>query len=213
MKKTNTKKSASTKKSPVAAKAVTPVVTETTKKKVAVKKSAPKKTSPAKTTVKKTVAPKVAETKKPVQKKVTPVKKVAPVKKAAPTAPKVEEKTTSHVAEKSHKEEAHEGVKMLGIFHFVANVISGGTFGIIVVLAYFLWKKSELSQLEKETCFEILNFNISFLLYTLVLAISVVGIVLIPFLALAYLVLLVLGFMSHLNGKNYKYSLVIRFLP
>ncbi len=207
MKKINTKKSTSTKKSPVAAKAVAPVVTETTKKKVTTKKSAPKKGASTKTTAKKTIATKkVAEAKKPAPKKVTLTKK------SAPTAPKVETKTPSHVAENVQKTEAHEGVKMLGIFHFIANLISGGTLGIIVVLAYFLSKKSELSQLEKDTCFEILNFNISFLLYTLVLFISVVGIFLIPFLALVYLVLLVLGFVSHLKGKNYKYPLAIRFL-
>ena len=207
MKKTNTKKSTSTKKAPVAAKAVTPVVTETTKKKVAIKKSAPKKTSPAKTTAKKTVVPKkTPEVKKPAQKKVA-------IKKSAPTAPKEETKITPHVAEKVQKEDSHEDVKMLGIFHFVANIISGGTLGIIVVLAYFLWKKSELSHIEKATCYEVLNFNISFLLYTLVLAVSVVGIFLIPFLALIYLVLLILGFVNHLKGKNYQYPLVIRFLP
>lgn len=101
---------------------------------------------------------------------------------------------------------------MLGILHLAANIISGGTLGIILVLGYYLLKRSELSQLEKETCFEILNFNISFLFYAFVLTISVVGIILLPLVILAWLVLLILGFMGHLEGKNYRYSFVIRFL-
>lgn len=199
MKKTNTKKSTSTKKSPVAAKVATPVVSQP------VKKSAKAKAPVSKTPTK-------AKASTPTVKTATPKK--APAKKSAPKKPSVvhaepiEAKKESPSATKTTK----DGVKMLGILHLAANIISGGTLGVILVLGYYLLKRSELSQLEKETCFEILNFNISFLFYAFVLTISVVGLILLPLVILAWLVLLILGFMSHLEGKNYRYSFVIRFL-
>lgn len=202
MKKTNTKKSTSAKKAPVAAKVATPVVSQPVIKKTVKSKvvAAPKK-PPVKaktlTSSVKTTAPKKTPAKKPAPKKSSPVAHV---------------QSTEAKKETWATKTTKDGVKMLGILHLAANIISGGTLGIILVLGYYLLKRSELSQLEKETCFEILNFNISFLFYAFVLTISVVGIILLPLVILAWLVLLILGFMGHLEGKNYRYSFVIRFL-
>ncbi len=155
--KTNTKKKSSPKKTPaVAAKA--PVA-----KKVAVAKSAPAKAPATKTPVpKKAVTTKKAPTKvAPAAKKAVPTiaKKTAPKKVTAPAAPKAE--SSSH----SLSETSKEGVKMLGILHLVGNLFSGGVLGIILVIIYYFFQHEKISRLEKEACFEIINFNLSFILY------------------------------------------------
>ncbi len=196
MKKTNTKKSTSPKKTPIAAKVATPVVSESVAKKATKSKSASVKKAPVKAKKSTTSSPKTTPAKKDISKKSSPLHPVS----------------TETKKESGETKTTKDGVKMLGILHLIANIISGGTLGTLLVLGYYLLKKSDLSQLEKETCFEILNFNISFLFYAFILTISMIGIILLPLLILVWFVLLILGFMSHLEGKNYKYSLVIRFL-
>lgn len=186
------------------------------------KDASAKKKSPA--TAKKAAAKKVPDTKKTgvslAQKK--PTTKTAPVapKKAAtppvvstPPTPKIQKKPQP--ASQAATPSAKEGVKMLGILHLIGNLVSGGTLGIILVVAYLLIRKNELSPLEKETCYEIINFNLSFLLYALIATaaiIIVIGIILLPVVAVTGLVLMILGFMRHLLGENYRYPLIIRFI-
>ena len=83
---------------------------------------------------------------------------------------------------------------MLGILHLVGNLLSGGTLGIILVIIYFLVKKDELSELERQTCFEIINFNLSFIVYSFVAACTIVliiGVVLFPLVLVIWLVLMI----------------------
>ena len=147
----------------------------------------------------------------PVKKVAT--KKIAPKKEtlvASEAAPKVETKKSS-----PSQTSGKEGVKMLGILHLVGNLFSGGVLGIILVVLYLVIRKNELSQLEKETCYEIINFNLSFILYTFVAACSMIlliGFVLLPVVVITGLVLMVMGFLRHLVGENYKYPFIIRFV-
>lgn len=188
MKKTNTKKSAPVKKAP---------------SKVPAKKAPAPKVVASKTTKKTVVAQKA-----PAPKKAAPaVVKKAPVKKSVPA---VAQKSTPATAMTSK-----DDIKNLGILHIVGNILSGGTLGIILVLLYLLFKKESISQLEKETCYEIINFNLSFLVYGFVaggLIILVIGIILLPIVFVTWLVLLIKGFTEHLQGKNYKYPFIIRFV-
>ncbi len=191
--KTNTKKKSSPKKTPaVAAKA--PVA-----KKVAPAKKAPAKSvSPKKTTSPKKVTP----TKAPIKtttsvKKAAPatVKKIAPKKIASPS-PASQTKTDSHTETKSVVTSTpKEGVKILGVLHLVGNILSGGALGIILVIIYYFFQHEKLSRVEKETCFEIINFNLSFILYMGVavgLVFAIIGIVLIPVVWITWFVLLIL---------------------
>lgn len=146
---------------------------------------------------------------------VTPApKKVAKKSPSAKTvtAPKVTTKVphsvTSHSSEK-------ESVKLLGILHLVGNIISGGLLGIILVVIYYLIRKNTLSLAERQTCFEIINFNLSFMLYGFIsglLIIVLIGLLLLPIVLLTWFVLMILGFVKHLSGENYTYPLIIRFL-
>ena len=196
MKKTNTKKSTSTKKSPASKKASPSTSSASTTKKIV----APKKTVVK--SVEKTPTPAVKKTapKKSVTKKTPPP--VAQVVKSVPTPTKTSDK------------DAHDGVKMIGILHLIGNLLSGGTLGIILVIVYYIFQKEKISTLERDTCFEIINFNLSFLIYSFVAGFSVlfiIGIVLFPIVVITWLILMIMGFFHHLEGKNYRYPFIIRF--
>lgn len=191
------------------------IKTNTTPKKSTAKKAAPKKTTAvaAKKTVAKkttTVAQKATvATQKTAPKKTTPKK--SPVKKIAPSV----EKVTAPSVKKSTNSSGVEGVKMLGILHLAGNLLSGGTLGLILVVLYYFVQKNKLSTLEKETCFEIINFNLSFIVYAFtaaVLMIVLVGFLLIPIVLLTWLILMIVGFLKHISGENYKYPFIIRFV-
>ncbi len=191
------------------------IKTNTTPKKSTAKKAAPKKTAPvaAKKTVAKkttTVAQKATvATQKTAPKKTAPKK--SPVKKIAPSV----EKVTAPSVKKSTNSSGVEGVKMLGILHLAGNLLSGGTLGLILVVLYYFVQKNKLSTLEKETCFEIINFNLSFIVYAFtaaVLMIVLVGFLLIPIVLLTWLILMIVGFLKHISGENYKYPFIIRFV-
>lgn len=191
---------------------------------VSAKKSPAPKTAPKKTSApKKTVTP----TKKTVAKKETPVTETAPkksskkvssstktpsAKKSAPVQ-KTAQKTSTSKTDAAAA--SREGVKMLGILHIVGNILSGGTLGILLVLGYLFFKKTELSSLERETCYEIINFNLSFIIYSCIAGVLVfllIGFVLLPLVVVTWIVLMIMGFLEHLQGKNYKYPFVIRFV-
>jgi len=58
----------------------------------------------------------------------------------------------------------------------------------------------------------ILNFQLSYLLYFLLLIVTCVGILLIPILAIMMAVLIVIAIIKSLNGESWRYPLSIRFL-
>lgn len=151
--------------------------------------------------------------------KKTTSKKIPAVKKAASKVP-----VTTSPAD-GQKSNPKEGVKILGILHLAGNILSGGLLGIVLIIIYLLVKKEELSKLEKETCYEIINFNLSFIIYTFIagiifgvgifLMVVLIGFILLPFLPIVYItwiVLMIIGFLEHLNGVNYKYPFIIRFI-
>ncbi len=182
------------------------IKTNTTTKKSTAKKAAPKKSAPKKTAP---VAQKATTAPKKTAPKKSPVKKVA-AKIVEPLA----EKTTP-VVKKSAPSSGQEGVKMLGILHLAGNLLSGWTLGLILVVLYYFVQKNKLSQLEKETCFEIINFNLSFIVYGFIafaLIILIIGVLLVPVVLITWLILMIVGFIKHLSGENYKYPFIIRFV-
>jgi uncharacterized Tic20 family protein len=188
------------------------IKTNTTTKKSTAKKAAPKKSAPKKTAEKKTspVAQKATTAPKKTAPKKTAPKK-SPVKKVVPPV----EKVAAPSVKKSTNSTGVEGVKMLGILHLAGNLLSGGTLGLILVVLYYFVQKNKLSQLEKETCFEIINFNLSFIVYAFtaaVLMIVLIGFLLIPVVLLTWLILMIVGFLKHISGENYKYPFIIRFV-
>jgi uncharacterized protein len=175
----------------------------TSQKEVA-KPAVAKKSAPAKKVAKKSSPAVVTPAPKKVAKKSPSTKTV--------TAPKVTAKAPHPASSTSSPK---EWIKMLGILHLVGNIVSGGLLGIILVVVYYMTRKNTLSSLEKETCFEIINFNLSFMFYTFIsgcLIIILIGLLLLPAVLIAWFVLMIMGFMKHIAGENYQYPLIIRFL-
>ena len=58
----------------------------------------------------------------------------------------------------------------------------------------------------------IINFQISIAIYSIVLFLTCVGIVFIPFLGIASIILIIIAIIKALNGEQWTYPLAIRFI-
>jgi len=68
------------------------------------------------------------------------------------------------------------------------------------------------SRLVDEAGKNILNFQISIAIYCLILFLTCVGIVIIPFIGIAVVVFIIIAIIKALNGEQWTYPLAIRFL-
>lgn len=107
-----------------------------------------------------------------------------------------------------------EQIKIIELIHIVANILSGGVLGIAGVAIYMLMNK-EMRPEAKNICYDIINFNLSFIIYFIAafLAIFViVGIFILPVLWIAWLILMITGAVKHFAGERYTYPMVIQFI-
>ncbi|MBC7503603.1 DUF4870 domain-containing protein [Candidatus Gracilibacteria bacterium] len=105
-------------------------------------------------------------------------------------------------------------IKIIEIIHIVSNFLSGGLLGVICIGGYLLLNK-QVSPEIRDICYDIINFNLSFIIYTTLGFISIlllIGIILIPIIYAVWIVLLVLGAVKHLAGERYVYPLTITFI-
>jgi uncharacterized Tic20 family protein len=110
---------------------------------------------------------------------------------------------------------------MLGHLSALTGLLTGGIGNIVGPLIVWQVKKDSLPFAAAEAK-EALNFNISWLLWTLalwivtgILMLVIVGFLLIPVLALlgvAWLVLTIIAGLKANEGKAYRYPLTIRFI-
>ena len=107
-----------------------------------------------------------------------------------------------------------EQIKIIELIHIIANLLSGGVLWIIGVLAYMLINK-ELRPEAKSICYDIINFNLSFIIYFIAGFLSLfilVGILILPVLYIAWLILMIIGAVKHFAGEKYTYAMVIQFI-
>jgi uncharacterized Tic20 family protein len=111
---------------------------------------------------------------------------------------------------------ANKDDNMLGVVcHLLSFAGFAVPFGnILGPLVLWLVKRAESPFLDAVGK-EVVNFNISWSIYMLVAAFSIlalVGIVLFPLVALAWLILVILGAVNASNGKFHRYPLTIRLI-
>ena len=73
----------------------------------------------------------------------------------------------------------------------------------------------ELKPEAKSICYDIINFNLSFIIYFIVGFLSLfilIGILILPVLYIAWLILMIIGAVKHFAGEKYKYAMVIQFI-
>ncbi len=96
----------------------------------------------------------------------------------------------------------------------IMHVLALIGFGLISTLIIWLLKKDESAFLNKAGK-ELLNFQISLLIYFLVsfvLCLVIIGFVLVGVLAIASLILTIIGLIRATEGKIYRFPLTIRML-
>ena len=81
---------------------------------------------------------------------------------------------------------------------------------IAPLIMWLLFK--EKSQLVNDSGKNILNFQISIAIYTLVLCFTCVGAVLVIFVAIAAIILIIIAIIKALNNETWVYPLSIRFI-
>ena len=81
----------------------------------------------------------------------------------------------------------------------------------IAPLVMWLMYKNK-SRLVDEAGKNILNFQISITIYCIVLCLTCVGIVLVPFVGIATLIFIIIAIIKALNGEQWTYPLAIRFI-
>ncbi len=98
--------------------------------------------------------------------------------------------------------------------HLSALVTVVGVPSLVGPLVVWLIKKDQLPFVDDQGR-EALNFNISFLIYGVVAAISMfvlVGFLLLPIVIIAWLVLVIVAAVRASGGERYRYPLTIRFI-
>ncbi len=101
--------------------------------------------------------------------------------------------------------------KTLGIVMHVLCLVG---FPIIGPLIIWLIKKEQSQYLDSQGR-ELLNFQISYLIYAFaafLLCFVLIGFVLLPVIAIAMIVLTIIGIVSAAEGKVYRFPLTIRML-
>ena len=58
----------------------------------------------------------------------------------------------------------------------------------------------------------ILNFQISIVVYSLILLLTCIGIALLPFIGIAAIILIIIAIIKALNGETWRYPLTVRFI-
>ncbi|MDR2917434.1 MAG: DUF4870 domain-containing protein [Tannerella sp.] len=81
---------------------------------------------------------------------------------------------------------------------------------IAPLIMWILFK--DKSRMVDEAGKNILNFEMSFYIYSLVLCITCIGTVLVPFIAIAAVIFIIIAIIKAVNGETWPYPLTIRFL-
>lgn len=112
------------------------------------------------------------------------------------------------------KNETKETIKFLEIIHLASNLLSGGFLGVICIGLYLLMNK-DIAPEVKTVCYDIINFNLSFIIYFIVGFVSLlllIGFILLPVVYGTWLILMILWAIKHFAGERYMYPFVIKFL-
>lgn len=109
--------------------------------------------------------------------------------------------------------------KFLDKEHLIMLVMAAAIFLFNIVgfiVCYFVWKEyAKESNYLYRNGKNLLNFHISYALYTFIAGLSIIaliGIVIVPILSIAYLVLTILGMIKYGLHEDYEYPFVIRFI-
>lgn len=140
-------------------------------------------------------------TKKSISK--TTTKKAPATKRATPIAANKAPTTNTWLSNSA----------IMWLLHLVGWIL--GSRWWLAVIIYYIIKKENFSKQDMDIFYNIINFNLSFLLYAIISAMLVVILIGIPMLAVvsvAYIVLLIISSFSYIWDKPYKIPFSIQIL-
>ena len=120
------------------------------------------------------------------------------------------EKNTTNISNK----ETSSQIKIVWLLHFLWNIFSGGILGTLLVIWYLLIN-NDLEEKTKAVIYDIINFNLTFIILLAIAFISMfilIWFVLLPIWAIIWFVLLIIGFIKHLAWDRYEYPMTFTFL-
>ena len=115
--------------------------------------------------------------------------------------------------EKNTKKETSQ-IKIVWLLHFIWNILSGWILWTLLVVWYLLIN-NDLNKNTKTVIYDIINFNLTFLILLAIawiLMIILIWILLLPIWAIIWFILLILGFIKHLAWDRYEYPIMFTFL-
>lgn len=153
--------------------------------------------------------------KTPARKTAATSKKVAIKKPAAPKKPIVVKKTVTQQSSATAAIGAGwlSNSVIMGLLHLVGWIL--GSRWWLAVIIYYIIKKENFSKQDMDIFYNIINFNLSFLLYGIISAMLVVILIGIPMLAVVtvtYIVLLIISSFSYISDKPYDIPFSIQIL-
>lgn len=92
--------------------------------------------------------------------------------------------------------------------------LSGLFIMIFPPLLIYIWKRPEIPEMQSHFK-EVMNFQLSMLIYilgSLILVMAVIGVILLPLLGVLSTAIIILNTIKVMNGDPYKYPLAIQFL-
>lgn len=107
-----------------------------------------------------------------------------------------------------------EEIKLVWLIHIIWNILSGWLVWTLFVVGY-LFLKENIDQKVKNVCYNIINFNLSFIIYfaiSFALIFVLVWFITTPILWIIWLVSIVLWAIKHLAWEDYEYAMSIDFL-
>lgn len=105
-------------------------------------------------------------------------------------------------------------IKILEILHLSGNFFSGGILSSLFIVV-FLAIQSDISPKVRAEAYNIINFNISFLLWFIlsgILCLLIIGFFMLIFFFIAWCILMIIGAIKHFAGDTYDYPITIKFL-
>lgn len=121
--------------------------------------------------------------------------------------------TQKIIEAKFSSDEIHH-IKILEIIHLLGNFCSGGVVSILGIVIYMAVQK-DISPNVRRVAYNIINFNLSFLIYftiSVILVIVLIGILGLIVFGICWLIFMILGAIKHFAGEDYEYPMTIKFL-
>ena len=123
-----------------------------------------------------------------------------------------DKKNISNIWETGEKEKSQ--IKIVWLLHFIWNIISGWILWTVLVI-WYLFVSNDLTKKTKTVIYDIINFNLTFIILLVIawiLVFVLIGLLLLPIWFIIWFVLLVLGFIKHLAWDRYEYPIMFTFL-